>query len=252
MILNFLGEKKNVKNYDLPQEGFSGYYAQGKHETQVDCSQSCLAPSKILTSWRIEWSTQFSWAFGVNFSSSCFGSVLLWQPHYFMSAAALSLAILTLVMSEVAFRLIRSSCWFWFSSSPFMSLAMFLRFPIMALTWITDDERIVKYFTPRENEKKWKYIAPFPSLPPYLLTNLPTHLPREQAEKMKFFFLFHWLTCSMFSSISSSRASFVILPMKAPFGISTPGGGGAPPPPCCNAIETGRDIDYLVGSTWLW
>lgn len=53
------------------------------------------------------------------------------------------------------------------------------------------------------------------------------------------------LTCSMFSSISSSRASFVILPMKAPFEISTPGGGGAPPPPCCNAIEKrkeGREI----------
>ena len=42
MILNFLGEKKNVKNYDLPQEGFSGCYAQGKHETQVDCSQFVL------------------------------------------------------------------------------------------------------------------------------------------------------------------------------------------------------------------
>ena len=154
MILNFLGEKKNVKNYDLPQEGFSGCYAQGKHETQVDCSP--FQNTHILKNWI---STQFSWAFGVNFSSSCFGSVLLWQPHYFMSAAALSLAILTLVMSEVAFRLIRSSCWFWFSSSPFMSLAMFLRFPIMALTWITDDERIVKYFTPRENEKKWKHVV---------------------------------------------------------------------------------------------
>ena len=39
------------------------------------------------------------------------------------------------------------------------------------------------------------------------------------------------LTCSMFSSISSSRASLVILATKAPLGISTPGAGAAPPPP---------------------
>ena len=37
---------------------------------------------------------------------------------YFISAAALSLAILTLVMSEAAFILIRSSWQFWFSNSP--------------------------------------------------------------------------------------------------------------------------------------
>lgn len=37
---------------------------------------------------------------------------------YFISEAALSLAILTLVMSDAAFKLIRSSWAFWFSSSP--------------------------------------------------------------------------------------------------------------------------------------
>ena len=37
---------------------------------------------------------------------------------YFISEAALSLAILTLVMSDAAFILIRSSWAFWFSSSP--------------------------------------------------------------------------------------------------------------------------------------
>ena len=35
----------------------------------------------------------------------------------------------------------------------------------------------------------------------------------------------------MFSSISASLSSLVILATKAPLGISTPGGGGAPPPP---------------------
>ncbi len=73
-------------------------------------------------------------------------------------------------MSELALALIRSSCAFWFSSSPPMSFAMFLRLPIIAET------------------------------------------------------------CSIFSSISSSRASLVILATNAPLGISTPGWGGAPPP----------------------
>ena len=53
---------------------------------------------------------------------------------YFISAAALSLAILTLVMSDPAFKLILSSCKFWLSNSPCMSLAMFRKLPIMELT----------------------------------------------------------------------------------------------------------------------
>ena len=88
---------------------------------------------------------------------------------YFISEAALSLAILTLVISDPAFALIRSNWAFWLFNSPPMSLAIFLKLPIMALT------------------------------------------------------------CSIFSSISSSRASLVILATKAPLGISTPGAGGGPP-----------------------
>ena len=53
---------------------------------------------------------------------------------YFMRAAALSLAIFTLVISEEAFRLILSNCEFWLSSSPCMSFAMLRRLPIMELT----------------------------------------------------------------------------------------------------------------------
>ena len=39
-----------------------------------------------------------------------------------------------LKMSEDALALILSNCAFWFSSSPPISLAMFLKLPIMALT----------------------------------------------------------------------------------------------------------------------
>ena len=53
---------------------------------------------------------------------------------YFMSAAARSLAILTLVMSEAALSLILSRVWFWRTRAVFMSFDMLRMFPTIALT----------------------------------------------------------------------------------------------------------------------
>ena len=53
---------------------------------------------------------------------------------HFMSAAALSLAILTLWMSEPDLALILSRAWFCLVSAVSMSLAMFLMLPTIALT----------------------------------------------------------------------------------------------------------------------
>ena len=66
------------------------------------------------------------------------GSPLKTRPSYFIRAAARSLAIFTLVMSLLAFALIRSKVWFCRFRAVFMSFDMFLMLPIMALTWNWD------------------------------------------------------------------------------------------------------------------
>ena len=52
-------------------------------------------------------------------------------------------------------------------------------------------------------------------------------------------------TCSIFSSISSSLASLVILATKAPEGMSTPGAGAAPPT-CWNHNKNMSWLDIKV------
>ena len=65
---------------------------------------------------------------------------------YLQRAAARSLAILTLWMSEASLALILSRVWFCLTSAVFISLAMFLMLPTMALTWIRFDMKYISVF----------------------------------------------------------------------------------------------------------